>query len=90
MWARPLFIWKRPRHLPQWLRHPFCLLPVMAWRRNLKPAREPSNPTNLRTIRQPENSNAAIHTESSSNSGRLKTQKPPYKGGLYSYFQTIA
>nr|DAM99312.1 MAG TPA: hypothetical protein [Caudoviricetes sp.] len=24
------------------------------------------------------------------NSGRLKTQKPPYKGGLYSYFQTIA
>ena len=20
----PLFSWKRPRHLPQWLSHPFC------------------------------------------------------------------
>nr|DAS09028.1 MAG TPA: hypothetical protein [Caudoviricetes sp.] len=52
-------IWKRPRHLPQRLRRPFCLLPVMAWLENLK--------------------------------FRLsETQKPPYKGGLYSYFQTIA
>nr|DAY07388.1 MAG TPA: hypothetical protein [Caudoviricetes sp.] len=40
--------------------------------------------------RNPENSNAAFHTDRSSNSGHLKTQKPPYKGGLYSYFQTIA
>nr|DAI54322.1 MAG TPA: hypothetical protein [Caudoviricetes sp.]DAN61652.1 MAG TPA: hypothetical protein [Caudoviricetes sp.] len=32
----PLFIWKRPRHLPQRLGRPFCRLPVMAWLENLK------------------------------------------------------
>nr|DAY01690.1 MAG TPA: hypothetical protein [Caudoviricetes sp.] len=32
----PQFIWKRPRHLPQRLRRPFCRLPVMAWLENLK------------------------------------------------------
>nr|DAJ28765.1 MAG TPA: hypothetical protein [Caudoviricetes sp.] len=32
----PLFIWKRPRHLPQRLSRPFCRLPVLAWLENLK------------------------------------------------------
>ncbi|EFC51432.1 hypothetical protein NEISUBOT_05159 [Neisseria subflava NJ9703] len=52
-------IWKRPRHLPQRLRRPFCLLPFMAWLENLKFKRRFPYRKKLK-FRQSENAKTAL------------------------------